>query len=522
MYFPDSWYEDEVRDGFYVPALMKRSWAAQMDVLEQVAKVCEKHHIRWFAGYGTLLGAVRHGGFIPWDDDLDIIMFRDDYQRFNAVAQKELPDEYYIPQDVADEFRYFTRICNRSVYCVDPALLEKCHGFPYASGIDIFPFDYLAPDPETEEFRTSLAIIAHHAAWTINDLNQDTEEMQALAAQVEALLDIKLDRRGSLKNQLFALSESLFSLYTADQAREAAYMPFLIFDNERPYPLDCFGDTVMLPFETARIPAPAGYVDILTCRYGDYRTLIRSGSKHDYPGHLPQAVQLANLLGKERLPFQYTLSKADLESAKPGHTLHSIHDDIRASREIVFLPWKASMWEGMEPYWKEAASSQDCSVYVIPLPWFYRNVDGSLRDMQYDGESFPDSVPVTDYRSYDFSAHRPDMIFIQNPYDEYNLTTSIAPGFYSAVIKQYTRQLVYIPWFTVDETDPGDSKAVYNMRYYAAMPGVVHADRVILQSELIRKAYVDFLSEFAGEETRKIWEAKTEGGERHAISRFLV
>ena len=145
MYFPDSWYEDEVRDGFYVPALMKRSWAAQMDVLEQVAKVCEKHHIRWFAGYGTLLGAVRHGGFIPWDDDLDIIMFRDDYQRFNAVAQKELPDEYYIPQDVADEFRYFTRICNRSVYCVDPALLEKCHGFPYASGIDIFPFDYLAP-----------------------------------------------------------------------------------------------------------------------------------------------------------------------------------------------------------------------------------------------------------------------------------------------------------------------------------------------------------------------------------------
>ena len=65
MEFPDSYFEDEVRDGFYIPSLMKRCWAAQMEILCQVQEICERHKIRYFADWGTLLGAVRHGGMIP-------------------------------------------------------------------------------------------------------------------------------------------------------------------------------------------------------------------------------------------------------------------------------------------------------------------------------------------------------------------------------------------------------------------------------------------------------------------------
>ena len=74
MQFPDSFFEDEVRNGFFVPSLMKRAWAAQLEVLEEIKRICAKYQIHWFADRGSLLGAVRHGGYISLDHDLDIFM----------------------------------------------------------------------------------------------------------------------------------------------------------------------------------------------------------------------------------------------------------------------------------------------------------------------------------------------------------------------------------------------------------------------------------------------------------------
>ena len=96
MNFEPSYFENEVRENFFIPGMVKRSWAYQMDVLEKVVEICKKYNIRWFADYGTLMGAARHGGFIPWDDDLDICMFRNDYEKFNKVAAEELPEGYKI------------------------------------------------------------------------------------------------------------------------------------------------------------------------------------------------------------------------------------------------------------------------------------------------------------------------------------------------------------------------------------------------------------------------------------------
>ena len=88
--------EEEIRDGYKVSADMKKLWSVQMEILDQIDQICERHNITYYADGGTLLGAVRHKGFIPWDDDLDICMFKDELDKFIKYAKEELKDPYFL------------------------------------------------------------------------------------------------------------------------------------------------------------------------------------------------------------------------------------------------------------------------------------------------------------------------------------------------------------------------------------------------------------------------------------------
>ncbi len=190
---------------------------------------------------------------------------------------------------------------------------------------------------------------------------------------------------------------------------------------------------------------------------------------------------------------------------------NSVKYDIPERKEVVFLPYKASMWDSLESVWKAADEDPNCDAYVVPIPYYDRNADGSFREMHYEGGEYPEYVPVTDYREYDFAMRRPEMIFIHNPYDDCNYVTSVPPEFYSKNLKQYTEKLVYIPYFVLGEIDPDNKEAVKGMAHFCTAPGVINADVVVVQSENIRKAYIDVLTEAAGEDTRSYWEKKILG-----------
>ena len=160
-------------------------------------------------------------------------------------------------------------------------------------------------------------------------------------------------------------------------------------------------------------------------------------------------------------------------------------------REVVFLPYKASMWDSLESVWKAADADPECDAYVVPIPYYTLDGQHNFKDFCYEGNQYPDYVPVTDYREYDLKLHHPDVIYVHNPYDEFNTVTSVSSEFYLKTIKDYTEKLVYIPYFVLQEIDPSNQGAVDAMKHFCFLPGTMYADQVILQSENMRQIYIN-------------------------------
>lgn len=159
-------------------------------------------------------------------------------------------------------------------------------------------------------------------------------------------------------------------------------------------------------------------------------------------------------------------------------------------KEVVFLPYKAAMWDSLESVWRAAHEDEDCDAYVIPIPYFDKNPDGSFRQMHYEADQYPDYVPIMKYDAFDFEAHRPDVIYIHNAYDNWNLVTSVHPKFFSDNLKKYTDMLVYIPYFVLNEVNPDNELMIEKMKHFCFMPGIINADKVIVQSEDMKQIYV--------------------------------
>ena len=175
-----------------------------------------------------------------------------------------------------------------------------------------------------------------------------------------------------------------------------------------------------------------------------------------------------------------------------------LYDIPNSKKEVVFLPYKASMWDSLESVWKAADEDPECDAYVIPIPYYDKNPDGSFKEMHYEGDLYPDYVPVTNWQEYDFATRKPDAIFIHIPYDGGNMVTSVHPFFYSKNLKQFTDKLVYIPYFVAPNI---------LTKTLCVTSGSMNADLVVVQSEEIRQNYIDcFQQVLKDEDSKKVYE----------------
>ena len=161
----------------------------------------------------------------------------------------------------------------------------------------------------------------------------------------------------------------------------------------------------------------------------------------------------------------------------------SVKNDIKVKLEVVFCPYNASMWDSLESIWKAANDDPDCNAYVVVAPYYDRNPDHSFGKFHYEADKFPDYVPIIHYESFDFEKIHPDIVYIQNPYDDNNFVTSVDPKFYSFNLKKYTDCLIYVPYH-ISGTFCSDT-AKNNI-----FSAFLYADKIILPSEKQKLFYM--------------------------------
>lgn len=308
MYIEESYFEGEERNGFFVESMMKRAWAAQLEVLKVIEDICTKHNLRYFAERGTLLGAVRHQGYIPWDDDLDIAMLRDDYEKFLEIVKDELPEEFVLlDMYVEPEWENpFARITNSKKISWEEGRLKQFHGCPYVVGVDIFPLDYLSKNPNEEQMRLNLLGIVYQTRKKVQD---KVEGAELLVQQVEELCRVKIDREQSVDRQLLILADRLSKLFGAEESEQVGRMQHLCKYNTGIREKKWYDKMIWTPFETTHISVPSDMHECAKRIFGENYMIPKVKTYHEYPFYAQQ-----ERIMQERLKAQQEVIQENRDS----------------------------------------------------------------------------------------------------------------------------------------------------------------------------------------------------------------
>ncbi len=306
-------FRDEIRNGFYIPTAVKQAWAATLDVLSEIDRICDKYGIIYFADWGSLLGAVRHGGFIPWDDDLDICMKRADYERFREVADSELPAHYDIHDYERHENHrlFLARVVNNKKICFYPEYLNSHYNLPWLAGVDVFIKDNLYKDPVQEENRDKEILDILACVDGFLDGKVSKQIFIGRAEELASKYKVTFPRDASDREMgvfMYRLAESVMArVEENDSDTIGQIFPWILKSGSRSGELSKYYEkSIRLPFEDTTIPVPAYYNRVLSKRYSNYNKIRKVWSGHDYPFYEGQKKELMRLSGGEFPGFKFS------------------------------------------------------------------------------------------------------------------------------------------------------------------------------------------------------------------------
>lgn len=265
---------EEIRNGYTVSTLSKRVWQIQLDMLGVLLKVCKKYNLKIWAEGGTLIGAIRHKGFIPWDDDIDMIMLRDDYTRLVEVAPIEFKYPYFF-QAAETEKNYIRG--HAQLRKSDTAAILPCdiwQNFNQGIFIDIFVADVLPDNSNGLRERIYTAL--------------ETKRSRMYNALYGSLLSrhpikylkdyLSVRKIGMLNSYVSMCSLIVYSPIKSTQMADVLFSS--LHHKKITRELSWYKETLMLPFEDIEVPVPSGYNEILMTQYGDYMKPVKAPTMH--------------------------------------------------------------------------------------------------------------------------------------------------------------------------------------------------------------------------------------------------
>ena len=280
--FPESFFVEEERLGFHIDQKRKEIWAVELDMLFELDRVCKKLSIPYFLDGGTLLGAARDGHFIPWDDDIDVSMLREDYDRFVQEAPTEFGYPLFLQTGYTenDYFRGHCQLRNSETCAILPHELNKVC-FNQGIFLDIFALDYLFPEKLERQYREKKQIYTRWKKWHAHDYHPNPIRWGARWCRY---ILYRLCYHGSAR--LYKQMEDVFR--SKDRSE---FVDYLMYNSgpEKVHYLkrSWYEETVYLPFEGKLFPAPKRYPEYLLCYYGTDCMIPRNtSSEHNIAGQV--------------------------------------------------------------------------------------------------------------------------------------------------------------------------------------------------------------------------------------------
>lgn len=280
--FPEHFFNDEIRCDYLVTKHYKELWAVELDLLSKFIEICGKLKISYLACAGTMLGAARHKGIIPWDDDIDVMMMRDDYEKL-CENSSCFRSPYFFQTEFTDRgsLRGHAQLRNSMTTGILGVELESRYSFNQGIFIDIFPLDNL-PDDDNErvKFINNLRLI-HSQMIRIRNISACQGENDTFFKHILRQGVRIADKWFSLSHVMFKKYEKLMTKYNSKATKEKGILALSESGNRFIWSVkDLEGEPIFFPFEILTIPLPNSYKNILEKTYGNWQQLRRGGSVH--------------------------------------------------------------------------------------------------------------------------------------------------------------------------------------------------------------------------------------------------